>query len=96
MLARQIRADVLTKYAQYKNYRDLAVLQNQIVDDLSVGFTQIEKKFRDGVITLDAFNLASHNFNEENAKKLSIQLQAEITKYDLERLIGVKLESVAH
>ena len=42
------------------------------------------KKFRDGAITLEAFSLASHNFNGENAKKLQIQLQQEITKYDLE------------
>jgi outer membrane protein TolC len=96
MMARQIRADVLTKYAQDKNYRELAVIENQIVDDLSAGFTQIEKKFRDGAITLEAFSLASNNYNLENAKKLSIQLQAEVAKYDLERLIGVRFETVAH
>ncbi|HVU95084.1 MAG TPA: TolC family protein [Puia sp.] len=96
LLARQIRADVLSKYATYKNYRELAVIENQIMDDLSAGFTQIEKKFRDGIITIEAFSSASHSYNEEKAKILSLQLQAEITKLDLERLIGVKLESVPH
>jgi outer membrane protein TolC len=96
LMARQIRAEVLTKYAQYRNYRDQAVLETQLVDDLSAGYTQIEKKFRDGTVTLEAFSAASRGFNEESARKLTIQLQVEISKYELERIIGVRLETVAH
>jgi outer membrane protein TolC len=96
VVARQIRADVLTKYAQYRNARELALIESQIVDDLSANFSQVEKKFQTGSLTIEAYNTAAHGYNEENAKKLSIQLQEEIIKLDLERLIGVRLETVAH
>ena len=93
-LARNIRADVISKYKQYKAYNDLIAIQNQVVDDGQAAFQQIERKFLDRTIDIEKYNVASREFNTERAKKLNLQLEQDLLKVELERMIGTKLETV--
>ncbi|MHA4843897.1 TolC family protein [Flavitalea antarctica] len=93
-LARNIRADVLGKYKQYKNFTQLIVLQSQIVDDEETAFLQAKEKYKNGNITIEMHNNAQKTYSNELAKKLSLQLQQDIVKLELEKVIGVSLESV--
>lgn len=93
-LARTIRAEVLSKYQQYKAYSNLIVLQSQVVDDYQAGFVQAEKKFRDGSITIELYNAASKNYNEEMSKKINLQLEQDLVRIDIERMIGTDLKNV--
>jgi Outer membrane efflux protein len=93
-LARNIRADVISKYKQYKTYNDLIAIQSQVVDDQQAAFQQIEKKFLDRTIEIDKYNVASRDYNEERAKKLNLQLEQDLIKVEIERMIGTKLENV--
>lgn len=94
ILARQIRADVLSKYKQYKTLGIQVVMQNQVVDDIHAAFLQIEKRFNDGTVTIEAYSEASRTYNGELTKQLNLQLQQDMTKLEIEKIIGVKLETV--
>jgi outer membrane protein TolC len=93
-LARTIKADVLSKYDQYKAYSQLLELQTQTIDDEQAVFLQTEQKFKDGSITIDLYNGASKNYNFELAKKIDLQLQQNVTKLEIEKMIGIPLEDV--
>ena len=93
-LERTARAEVLSKYLEYKNYRALVVLQSQVVDDIHAGYMQAEKKFNDGSIAIETYNDASRGYSAEMTKLLNLQLQQDLTRLDLERIIGVRLETV--
>jgi len=93
-LARNIRAEVISKYRQYKNYFALISLQSQAVDDEETAFLQVKEKFRNGAITIELHNIAQKKYNDELTKKLNLQLQQDMIKIDIERLIGTSLENV--
>ncbi|MEO8712252.1 MAG: TolC family protein [Parafilimonas sp.] len=91
-LAKSIKASVLSNYKQFKANEKLLAIQNQAVDDQQAGFLQTEQKFRDGTATLEAYNDASGKYNDEVVKAINLQLQQDLIKVELERLIGRKLE----
>ncbi len=93
-LSRNIRAEILSKYKRYKNYFAILSLQSQTLDDEETAFLQAKEKFRNGVITIEAYNVAQKKYNDELTKKLEIQLQQDLLKIDIERIIGITLESV--
>ncbi|MGB3006844.1 MAG: TolC family protein [Chitinophagaceae bacterium] len=92
-LARNIRADIISKYRQYKNYFLLIDLQTQAVDDEETAFLQAKEKFRNGTITIQVYNASQKIYNDEFVKKLGLQLQQDLLKIEIERIIGTSLES---
>jgi outer membrane protein TolC len=92
--ARSLKAEVLSKYRQYKNYSDLISLENTIVIDQQTAFSQTEKKFKDGTATIEQYNLANKLYSDELTKKLNLQLSQDLIKLDIERLIGTNLENL--
>jgi outer membrane protein TolC len=95
-MARTIRADVLTKYTQYKTYGALIGLQNTTVDDEQAALKQVEKKFKDGTISIEQYNTASKIYSDDVARKLNLQLQQDLVRIDLEKMIGTRLENVTN
>jgi outer membrane protein TolC len=93
-MARNIRTEVLSKYRQYRNFGQLIGLQNSVVVDEQSAMTQLEKKFKDGTITFEQYNLANKTYNDDLARKLNLQLQQDLVKLDVEQMIGTHLESV--
>jgi outer membrane protein TolC len=93
-LAKSIKASVLTNYKEYKANEKLLAIQNQAVDDEQANFIQVEQKFKNGTATLDTYNEASKKYNDERVKIINLQLQQDLIKVELERLIGRKLEDV--
>ena len=93
-LYRNIRADVLGKYKQYKNFNELIILQNEVVVEEEIAAKDAKEKFLPGTITREDYNKALKLYNEESAKLLNLQLQQEILKLEIERIIGTTLENV--
>lgn len=91
-LAKSIKATVLSNYRQYKANVKLIAIQNQMVDDQQASLLQAEQKFREGTATLEAYNDASKKYNDEVVKVIGLQLQQDLIKIELERIIGRKLE----
>jgi outer membrane protein TolC len=92
--ALKVRTDVLSKYKSWRVSNSLVLLERQVVDDIHAAFLQVEKRFNDGTVSIEAYSDASRSYSTEMNKLLTYQLQADLQKLDIEQLIGVRLESV--
>ena len=92
IVSKKIRADILSKYQEYLSYGSLLIIETQTVNDAQAQFLQAEQKFKEGTITVDQYNQASKNYNTELVAKINLQLQQDLIKFDIERMIGMKLE----
>ena len=93
-IRRQIRVNILSKYKQYKAQGELIALETGFMNDLQASLVQAEDKFRKGAISFDAYNAALRSRNDEQAKLINLRLAQDLIKLDIEKIIGVNLESV--
>jgi len=94
ILARTLKMQVLTKYKQYKFYAAQIEMENELSNDVMVNATQAEQNFRQGKITVEAYILSQRTKNEEMVKIMNLQLQQDLIRLDIERMIGVSLDSI--
>ncbi len=94
LLRRTIREDVLTRYREYRAITELINIQNELVNDVQAELVQTEEKFRKGTATIEAYNTAQKGTNHELAALINLKLQHDIKKLEIEKIIGVKLETV--
>lgn len=93
-LKRRIKADVLTKYRQYKAQSELIAMETGMMNDVEAALTEAKDKFRKNELTFEAFNVVQRSRNDEYAKILNLKLEQELIKLEIERMIGTSLESV--
>ncbi len=93
-LQRNTRADILSKYRQFKNLADLITIQIQTMDDEETAYVQAKEKFRNGLIPIEIHNAAQKNYNNELTKKITMQMDQDLLKIEIERIIGTSLENV--
>jgi len=91
---REIKAEVLTKYEDYLLFKQKLEFQSQIVQDAESVYLQAEKDFSDGIIKQEDYNKAFKNRSQEKTGLAEIVHSYNISKIDLEKLIGVPIESV--
>ena len=82
------------KYIQYKSYSTQIAIQSTVVDDEEALRKQTEKKFQDGTISIEQYNLANKLYGEDMTKKLNLQLDQDLLRIDIEKMIGISLETV--
>ncbi len=93
-LRQTIKANILSDYTQYKAYGKLLSIQSQINDDAQTNFLAVQQKFSDGTVTLEAYNDASAKYNDDVVKTINLQLQQDLIKVEIERLIGRHMEDI--
>ena len=93
-LARRIRADVLTKYRQYKYYAGQVELQAELINDVLANSSQAEDNFKKGTISVEAYIATQRAANDEISRNMNLKLQQDMTKIDIERMIGIPLDEV--
>jgi outer membrane protein TolC len=93
-LRRAVRSEVIGKYKQYKAFGELISLQSALLNDVQALLLQSEDKFSKGTITMEVYNNAQRIKNDESTKLINLQLQQDLVKLDIERMIGTSLESV--
>jgi len=93
-LSRSLKVDVLSKYKQYRVYTSLIDMQSEMINDVVVGATQVEDKFKKDQVSVDIFIAAQKARNEEIAKLLNLRLQQDLIKLEIEKLIGMPLEQI--
>lgn len=91
---RDLREQVLRAYKEYLAYGQLIAIQSELANDVKTQLAQTEEKFRNGTISLDLYNSAQKNNNLETASLINLKLQQDLKKLEVEKLIGVKLETV--
>jgi outer membrane protein TolC len=95
-MSRQLKVDVLSRYKQFKLYNSLIDMQSEMINDVLATSSQIEDKFKKDQVTVDVYIASQKTRNDELAKLLNLKLQQDLIKLDIEKIIGVPLESVTH
>jgi len=91
---REIKAEVLTRYEDYLLYKQKLEFQSQIVQDAESVYMQAEKDFSDGIIKQSDYNTAFKARSQEKTSLAEIIHSLNLSKIELEKLIGVPIESV--
>ncbi|PWT75997.1 MAG: hypothetical protein C5B59_07590 [Bacteroidetes bacterium] len=91
---RQIKAEVLTHYEDYLMGQQMLDLQAQVTQDAFTLYKRSEKDFQDGIIKLEEFNKGYENWAAAQTKKLTLQRNVNVTKIEIEKMIGVKFDDV--
>lgn len=91
---REIKAEVLSKYEDYLLFKQKLEFQSQIAQDAESVYLQAEKDFSDGIIKQQEYNNTFKMRAMEKTNLAEIVHSFNLSKIDLEKLIGVPIESV--
>jgi outer membrane protein TolC len=91
---REIKADVLTKYENYLLARQLVELQSRITQSEYATLKRAESDFAENLIKLDDVEKAQKSYISEQVKSLTLQRDLNLSKIEIEKVIGVKIEDV--
>jgi len=91
---RRLKADVIGKYKQYKAQAAIIGMEIGYMNDLEAALKGAEEKFRNNSIPFEAYNTASKNRNDQQARIINLKLDQDLTKLEIERMIGTNLENV--
>jgi outer membrane protein TolC len=91
---REIKADVLTKYENYLLARQLVELQGKITQSEYATLKRAESDFSGNLIKLDEVERVQKSYINEQAKSLTLQKDLNLSKIEIEKVIGVPIEDV--
>jgi outer membrane protein TolC len=93
---RRVKADVLGKWKEYKAQGEIIKIESAYLNDLEVTLTQVDEKFKknDTSVTVETYNTALRNRNDQQAKLIRLKLEQDLTRLEIERIIGTSLETV--
>lgn len=86
-----LKGAVRRAYQTYLANRHLLTLQESILQDEYILFSQTQDKFQKNQLTLETFTNASKRYNGELAKKLTLVRDVGMSRIDLELLINMDL-----
>lgn len=91
---RQTRTKVLTKYEDYLMYEEALSLQNRVTEDAFLSYRQKESDFKDDLIGIEDYNKSFAMYKEQLDKRLQARRNFNVSKLELEEIIGVSLDEV--
>jgi len=91
---REIKAMVLTRYEDYLLARQKFEFQIQIAQDAYTNYQIAQDAYKKNTVKEDELNKAYRNWITEQLARLELQRNLNVSKIDIERLIGVKLDDV--
>ncbi len=91
---REIKADVLSKYENYLLAKQLVELQGQITQGEYATLKRAESDFSENLIKLDEVERVQKSYIMEQVKSLTLQKDLNLSKIEIEKVIGVPIEDV--
>jgi outer membrane protein TolC len=91
---RVVKADVLSKYETYLLARQLVELQGKITQSEYATLKRAESDFGENLIKLEDVDRTQKSYIVEQVKSLTLQKDLNLSKIELEKVIGVKIEDV--
>jgi outer membrane protein TolC len=91
---REIKADILTKYENYLMAKQLVELQGKTTQARYATLKRAESDFGENLIKLDEVEKAQDSYNSEQVKSLTLQRDLNITKIEIQKVIGIRIEDV--
>jgi outer membrane protein TolC len=89
---REVKVAVLSTYEDYLMHKQKLEFQNQVIQDFNSAYRVAENDFSTGTISQEEYNLAYKKWTDELSKKAELQRNFNITKIQLEMMIGMTLE----
>ena len=93
-LQQAVKAEVIGDYKKYKAYAKLLAIQTQINDDAQTNLLQVQQNFGNGTASLESYNIASTQYNDNVVKTVNLQLEQDLMKVEIEKLIGRSMEDI--
>jgi outer membrane protein TolC len=94
LLKLEIRSRVLKLYSEYKKAEIIWLIRKQSMADDDSNFLLIEQKFKNGDATIDEYIRAQRTKNDMRIQLAITENEFKKAKFDIEEVIGVKLEDV--
>jgi len=91
---RQIKVAVLSTYEDYLANKELLTTQSQLTESAYNDYLQMKERFRNGQISIDDYNKSVQEYHNQLNGRINAQRDLNVTKIQLEALIGVPLSSV--
>jgi outer membrane protein TolC len=89
-----VRAEILTRYAHYQLAAKKYKIQKETTEQSDVNFKYIEQRFKDGQEDLQTYNNILERNTNQQLRLAEVEAELKIAKYDVEEMIGTKLENV--
>jgi outer membrane protein TolC len=93
---RAIRADALTAWANFRLAREIFKERSTVELDLNNNFILIQQLYKSDEATLEQYTTTSATYYEAREARIRAQTEAEIAKFKLEEIIGLRWEQVQH
>ena len=90
----QIRADVLKKYSDYKSTMEIYQIQLDSYNDAKSYLDVITKKFDKGEESVERYTNAKNTLENQEIRKINAENAYLKSKYDLEEILGLKIEEI--
>lgn len=94
ILKLQLRAEVLSKYFDYKANLEMFNMQKQSMADTEAQYKLIETKFKNGESMISELNSAKDRYDSQRIKLITIENNYNQSRIALEAVIGISLDSV--
>jgi outer membrane protein TolC len=91
---RRLRAEVLQKFEDYLLHKELYDMTSLIVDEAYTGFLSMQEKYKVGDVNDMDYSFSFRQYNDAKMRLREKERDMNVSKLDVERLIGVKLETV--
>lgn len=88
------RNKVTIAWETFRMYHRQMTIQQQINENSYADFLSNEKRFKSGKISLSMYNSSMMKYSDVLMQKIVLEKELAVSKSDLERLIGVRLEKV--
>ncbi|RAW01356.1 TolC family protein [Pseudochryseolinea flava] len=89
-----VRSEVLTRYARFQLAEQKYKIQKETTDQSDVNFKYIEQRFKDGQEDLTTYNNILERNTNQALRLAEVEAELKIAKYEIEEMIGTKLENV--
>ncbi|MDZ4679887.1 MAG: TolC family protein [Saprospiraceae bacterium] len=93
---REIRADALTAWANFRLAREIFKERSTVELDLNNNFILIQQLYKSDEATLEQYTTTSATYYQAREARIRAQTEAEIAKFKLEEIIGLRWEQVQH
>lgn len=93
---REIRADALTRWADFRLAREIFKERSTVELDLNNNFILIQQLYKSDEATLEQYTTTSATYYQAREARIRAQTEAEIAKFKLEEIIGLRWEQVQH
>ncbi len=93
---REIRADALTSWADFRLAREIFKERSTVEQELNNNFVLIQQLYKSDEATLEQYTTTSATYYQAREARIRAQTEVELAKFKLEETIGLRWEQVQH